>query len=75
MELYLEIKKAIEEQIELYEGDPNCLIISSFYYHYLLEHIHEIIDIQNYTVSKLFGLNVIVIESPRFIKVTRREII
>lgn len=70
----VEILKLIEEYNNNHDDQPNCIIISSEYYHIILKYISQLTD-DCIKFTKLYNLGIIVIDSKNFIKVCRREFI
>ena len=70
----VEILKLIEEYNNNHDDEPNCIIISSEYYHIIFSYISKMTD-ECIRFTKLYNLGIIVIDSKQFIKVCRREFI
>lgn len=73
-EINEEILRLIEEYKNRHEDQPNCIIISSEYYHIILKYISQLTD-DCFKFTKIYNLEIIVIDSKNFIKVCRREFI
>ena len=60
--MFLEIK----EQKKYYIGEPNCVVISRYYYNVLNEYVFETLsfDFGNSKPTKLYGLGIIIVENP-----------
>lgn len=56
----------IEEQKKYYIGEPNCVVISRYYYNILNEYVFETLsfDFGNSKPTKLYGLVIIIVENP-----------
>ena len=73
MTIFEKINNEIKELIKEYQGQPNCIILSSEYYHIIVDYIEDMIEGRECKFTKLYDLDLIVIDSKNFIKVTRRE--